>query len=43
MSYELGARYLTLTHFQTIDWADAASDFPKHEGLTEFGEQVVRE
>ncbi len=43
MFYELGARYMTLTHFQTIDWADAASDFPKHEGLTEFGEQVVRE
>ena len=27
----------------SIDWADAATDFPKHEGLTEFGEQVVRE
>ncbi|HEV8612460.1 MAG TPA: membrane dipeptidase, partial [Gemmatimonadales bacterium] len=40
---ELGARYLTLTHNVTLDWADAALDTPKHGGLTRFGEEVVRE
>ena len=39
----LGARYLTLTHNVTLDWADAASDTAKHGGLTEFGREVVRE
>jgi membrane dipeptidase len=43
MFYRLGARYMTLTHSDTLDWADAATDEPKHGGLTEFGEQVVRE
>jgi membrane dipeptidase len=41
--YELGARYMTLTHNVTLDWADAALDEPKHGGLTPFGEEVVRE
>jgi len=41
--YELGARYMTLTHNVTLDWADAALDEPKHGGLTRFGEEVVRE
>ena len=41
--YELGARYMTLTHNVTLDWADAANDAPKHSGLTKFGEEVVRE
>ena len=41
--YALGARYMTLTHNQTIDWADAAADAPRHDGLTRFGEEVVRE
>jgi membrane dipeptidase len=41
--YELGARYMTLTHNVTLDWADAALDEPKHDGLTRFGEEVVRE
>ncbi|MCX2971159.1 MULTISPECIES: dipeptidase [Streptomyces] len=41
--YELGVRYLTLTHNDTIDWADSATDAPRHGGLTAFGEQVVRE
>jgi len=41
--YELGARYMTLTHNVTLDWADAALDEPKHGGLTAFGEEVVRE
>jgi len=43
MFYELGARYMTLTHWDNIDWADAATDRPQHYGLTQFGEQVVRE
>ena len=41
--YELGARYMTLTHNVTHDWADAAVDAPRHGGLTRFGEAVVRE
>jgi membrane dipeptidase len=40
---QLGAAYLTLTHSRTIDWADSATDNPKHDGLTPFGEDVVRE
>jgi membrane dipeptidase len=40
---ELGAGYLTLTHSKTIEWADSATDNPQHDGLTPFGEQVVRE
>ena len=39
----LGARYMTLTHSDTLKWADAATDAPQHQGLTEFGEEVVRE
>src|SRR5262245_55471790 len=39
----LGASYLTLTHAKTIEWADSATDNPKHDGLTEFGESVVHE
>jgi membrane dipeptidase len=41
--YELGARYMTLTHWDNIDWADAATDRPEHNGLTGFGKQVVHE
>lgn len=41
--YELGARYMTLTHNVTLDWADAANDAPRHNGLTAFGKEVVRE
>ena len=41
--YRLGVRYMTLTHWETIDWADAATDSAKHGGLTPFGEEVVRE
>jgi membrane dipeptidase len=41
--YDLGARYLTLTHNVTLDWADAAADAAPHGGLTEFGREVVRE
>jgi membrane dipeptidase len=41
--YDLGARYMTLTHNVTLDWADAATDTARHGGLTAFGEDVVRE
>jgi membrane dipeptidase len=42
--YDLGVRYMTLTHNVTLDWADAATDPPiRRNGLTPFGEQVVRE
>jgi len=41
--YALGARYMTLTHNVTLDWADAAADKPVHGGLTAFGKEVVRE
>jgi membrane dipeptidase len=41
--HRLGARYMTLTHSRTLDWADAAGDDPRHDGLTDFGEAVVRE
>jgi membrane dipeptidase len=40
---KLGAGYMTLTHSDTLKWADAATDDAKHEGLTAFGEEVVRE
>jgi len=41
--YDLGVRYMTLTHNVTLDWADAALDSAKHGGLTPFGREVVRE
>jgi len=41
--YALGARYLTLTHSATLDWADSATDAPRHGGLAPFGVQVVQE
>jgi membrane dipeptidase len=41
--YVLGARYMTLTHSLNNDWADSATDTPKHHGLTPFGREVVRE
>src|SRR5207344_871709 len=43
MMYRLGARYMTLTHSLNTPWADSATDTPKANGLTPFGEQVVRE
>ncbi len=42
-THALGARYLTLTHNVTLSWADAATDAPRHDGLTDFGRKVVRE
>jgi len=41
--YDLGARYMTLTHFRNTPWADSATDKPEHDGLTDFGRDVVRE
>lgn len=43
MFYELGVRYMTLTHSRNTPWADSATDTPQHGGLNEFGEEVVRE
>jgi len=41
--FDLGARYMTLTHGSNIDWLDSATDEPEHDGLTAFGAEVVRE
>ena len=38
-----GVRYMTLTHWKTTRWADAATDAPRHGGLARFGLEVVRE
>ncbi len=41
--YDLGVRYMTLTHFNSNDWADSATGEKRHGGLSEFGREVVRE
>jgi len=41
--YDLGARYMTLTHTSNTAWADSATDAPAHHGLTAFGREVVHE
>jgi len=41
--HDLGARYMTLTHNQTTEWADSGTDEPRHDGLSAFGVAVVRE
>ena len=41
--YDLGARYMTLTHSANTPWADSATDDPEHGGLSDFGKDVVRE
>ena len=41
--YDLGARYMTLTHSKNTAWADSSSVVPEHAGLTDFGRDVVRE
>ncbi len=41
--HRLGVRYLTLTHSLNNDWADSSTDKPAHNGLTDFGKDVVRE
>ena len=42
-TYDLGARYMTITHSKSTDWADSATDDTNHGGLTEFGLEVIRE
>src|SRR5947209_12966598 len=41
--YALGARYMTITHFENNDWADSATADPAHNGLTPFGKVVIAE
>ncbi len=41
--HRLGVRYMTLTHFNTNNWADSSGDQPRWDGLSPFGEEVVRE
>jgi membrane dipeptidase len=41
--YRLGVRYMTLTWANTNDWADSSSDVARHNGLTDFGREVIRE
>ncbi len=41
--YDLGARYMTLTHSKNTPWADSATDAPEHGGLTDFGKDLIRE
>jgi membrane dipeptidase len=40
---DLGVRYMTLTHFYNDEWADSSTAKPEHNGLTDFGKEVVRE
>src|SRR5579862_2482114 len=40
---DLGVRYMTLSHFYNDEWADSSTDKPEHNGLTDFGKDVVRE
>ena len=40
---DLGVRYMTLTHMRNTDWADASTDAPLHNGLSDFGKDVIRE
>ncbi|HEX8763919.1 MAG TPA: dipeptidase [Candidatus Acidoferrum sp.] len=40
---DLGVRYMTLSHFYNDEWADSSTDKPAHNGLTDFGKDVVRE
>lgn len=42
-THELGARYMTLAHSKNTRWADSATDAPVNDGLSKFGEEVVRE
>ena len=43
MFADLGVRYMTLSHFYNDEWADSSTDKPAHNGLTDFGKEVVRE
>ncbi|MFN6934997.1 MAG: dipeptidase [Tsuneonella sp.] len=41
--HALGARYMTITHSRNTPWADSSTDVPAHDGLTAFGQDVIRE
>ena len=41
--HAIGARYMTLTHSETLEWADSATDVARSDGLSPFGEEVVLE
>lgn len=41
--HDLGCRYMTLTHSKSLTWADSATDEPRCDGLSEFGEEVIHE
>lgn len=41
--YANGVRYMTLTHNAATEWADSSNDAPRHNGLTDFGKEVIRE
>ena len=41
--YQRGVRYMTLTHNAATEWADSSNDEPRHNGLTDFGKQVIQE
>ena len=43
MYYQLGIRSMTLTHSRNNNWADSSTDVPAHNGLTDFGKEVVHE
>ena len=43
MFHRLGVRSMTLSHFRNTNWADSSTDKPAHNGLTDFGREVVRE
>ncbi len=40
---DLGVRYMTLSHFYNTEWSDSSTDKPAHNGLTDFGKEIVRE
>jgi membrane dipeptidase len=40
---DLGVRYMTLAHFYNDEWADSSTDKPVHNGLTDYGKEIVRE
>ena len=40
---DLGVRYMTLSHFYNDEWADSSTDKPAHNGLTDYGKEIVRE
>ena len=43
MYRKMGVLSMTLTHFRSNDWADSSTGKAEHNGLTDFGKEVVRE